>query len=39
MNMVSTMLEKALATLSVGETPVLHTDQGWQYQMQRWQAQ
>lgn len=39
MNMVSTMLEKALATLKPGETPVLHSDQGWQYQMQRWQAQ
>lgn len=39
MNMVSTMLEKALTTLSPGETPVLHSDQGWQYQMQRWQAQ
>jgi putative transposase len=39
MNMVSTMPEKALATLRPGETPVLHSDQGWQYQMQRWQAQ
>lgn len=39
MNMVSTMLEKALATLSPGETPVLHSGQGWQYQMQSWQAQ
>ena len=39
MNMVSTMLEKALATLSPGETPVLHSDQGWQYQMQSWQTQ
>ncbi|EBU1124665.1 IS3 family transposase [Salmonella enterica subsp. enterica serovar Poona] len=39
MNMVSTMLEKALATLKPGETPVLHSDQGWQYQMQRWQVQ
>ncbi|WP_407861568.1 IS3 family transposase [Escherichia coli] len=38
MNMVSTMLEKALETLSPGETPVLHSDQGWQYQMPRWQA-
>lgn len=39
MNMVSTMLEKAMATLSPGETPVLHSDLGWQYQMQSWQAQ
>ncbi|EAY4115624.1 IS3 family transposase [Salmonella enterica] len=39
MNMVSTMLEKALTTLNPGERPVLHSDQGWQYQMKCWQAQ
>lgn len=39
MKMVSTMLEKALAKLSPGDKPVLHSDQGWQYQMQRWQEQ
>ncbi|WP_434005870.1 IS3 family transposase, partial [Escherichia coli] len=39
MNMVSTMLEKALTTLNPGESPVLHSDQGWQYQMKCWQAQ
>lgn len=39
MSMVSTMLEKALSTLRPGDKPVLHSDQGWQYQMQRWQEQ
>ncbi len=39
MKMVSTMLEKGLAKLSPGDKPVLHSDQGWQYQMQRWQEQ
>jgi len=37
MKMVSTMLEKALSKLRPGDKPVLHSDQGWQYQMQRWQ--
>jgi transposase InsO family protein len=31
--LVGTMLEKALATLSPSEAPMLHSDQGWQYQM------
>lgn len=39
MKMVSTMLEKALAKLNPGDKPVLHSDPGWQYQMQRWQEQ
>jgi putative transposase len=31
--LVSTMLKKALAKLSSHERPLLHSDQGWQYQM------
>jgi putative transposase len=31
--LVSQMLKKALAKLSVDEKPLLHSDQGWQYQM------
>jgi putative transposase len=31
--MVSTMLKKALARLGSHEKPLLHSDQGWQYQM------
>lgn len=38
MQMVTTMLEKALTKLNPGDAPVLHTDQGWQYQMKSWQA-
>ena len=38
MNMVSAIPEKVLATLSPGETPVLHSDPRRQYQMQCWQA-
>ncbi|KAB3083031.1 transposase family protein, partial [Escherichia coli] len=37
--MVSSMLEKALTKLNPGDMPVLHSDQGWQYQMQNWQNQ
>lgn len=31
--MVATMLNKAVGKLGDGDTPVLHSDQGWQYQM------
>ncbi len=30
--MVSTMLEQAFERLNPGDTPILHSDQGWQYQ-------
>lgn len=33
MQMVTSMMKKALATLKPGETPILHSDQGWHYQM------
>ncbi len=36
-SMVTKMLEGALATLQAGEQPVLHSDQGWQYRMPRYQ--
>jgi transposase InsO family protein len=32
-NMVTSMLEKALRKLGKNDTPLLHSDQGWQYQM------
>ncbi|MEG0956624.1 MAG: IS3 family transposase [Citrobacter sp.] len=32
LNMVMTMLDDALALLPEGATPILHSDQGWQYQ-------
>lgn len=31
--LVSSMLEKALAKLGPGDRPILHSDQGWQYRM------
>jgi transposase InsO family protein len=31
--MVSTMIKKAFARLGEGDKPILHSDQGWQYQM------
>lgn len=31
--MVSTMLKKAFARLGLRDKPILHSDQGWQYQM------
>jgi transposase InsO family protein len=31
--LVSTMLKKAFARLALGDKPILHSDQGWQYQM------
>ncbi|NDL62048.1 IS3 family transposase [Enterobacteriales bacterium SAP-6] len=30
------MLNGAVKRLSGGESPLLHSDQGWQYQMPRW---
>ena len=33
MDMVMSMMKKALSTLRSGETPILHSDQGWHYQM------
>ncbi len=37
LSMVDDMLTKALAVLSEGEHPLLHSDQGWQYQMAHYQ--
>nr|WP_261459942.1 IS3 family transposase [Serratia fonticola] len=36
-SMVKAMLTDALKVLTAGENPLLHSDQGWQYQMPRWQ--
>jgi putative transposase len=36
--MVSSMLEKALTKLGRKERPMLHSDQGWQYQMPAYQS-
>lgn len=36
-SMVQTMLTDALKQLPKDEHPILHNDQGWQYQMSRWQ--
>jgi putative transposase len=38
MRLVDKMLDEALATLQPGDAPVLHSDQGWQYQMASYQA-
>jgi putative transposase len=35
--MVDDMLDKAIATLQPDEKPMLHSDQGWQYQMSKYQ--
>lgn len=35
-NMVGTMLSKAFARLGAQDRPVLHSDQGWQYQMDKY---
>jgi putative transposase len=35
--LVMTMLSKALSHLKRGERPLLHSDQGWQYQMEAYQ--
>lgn len=37
LSMVDDMLTKALSVLSEGEYPLLHSDQGWQYQMTHYQ--
>lgn len=36
-DLVSSMLKKALARLAPHETPLLHSDQGWQYRMPAYQ--
>jgi putative transposase len=38
MKMMNHMLDRALRQLAPGEKPVLHSDQGWQYQMESWQG-
>lgn len=38
MGLVHTMLEKAFLRLNPGDTPLLHSDQGWQYQMAAYQG-
>lgn len=35
--LVSKMLEKAFETLKEGDSPTLHSDQGWHYQMKQYQ--
>lgn len=35
--MVNSMIRKAFSKLKKGEKPLLHSDQGWQYQMPRYQ--
>ena len=35
-NMVGTMLSKAFARLGPDDRPILHSDQGWQYQMDKY---
>jgi putative transposase len=37
-SMVVNMLKKAFASLSRGQKPILHSDQGWQYRMPVYQA-
>jgi putative transposase len=39
MPLVSNMLKKALGRLKGEEAPLLHSDQGWQYQMPAWRRQ
>ena len=39
MPLVSEMLKKALSKLGDGQAPMLHSDQGWQYQMSSYQRQ
>ncbi|AHK19274.1 integrase [Yersinia similis] len=38
MGLVNAMLEKAFLRLNTGDTPLLHSDQGWQYQMAAYQG-
>ncbi|WOD09270.1 IS3 family transposase [Marinomonas sp. GJ51-6] len=33
--LVTDMLQEAISTLKKGETPILHSDQGWQYQQKQ----
>jgi len=35
--MVTSMVEKAIAVLPPGAEPILHSDQGWQYQHKHYQ--
>lgn len=35
--LVRNSIERAIATLPTGSTPIIHSDQGWQYQMQEYQ--
>jgi len=35
-SLVADMLDKALTKLSAHDAPLLHSDQGWQYQMSAW---
>jgi putative transposase len=37
--LVKTMLDKALGKLRAGQKPILHSDQGWHYQMSAYQRQ
>lgn len=37
LSMVENMLSKALSVLSENEYPLIHSDQGWQYQMAQYQ--
>jgi putative transposase len=39
MSLVRNMLKKALVRLKDQEAPLLHSDQGWQYQMLVWRSQ
>jgi putative transposase len=36
LNMIGTMLSKAFARLGPSERPILHSDQGWQYRMEKY---
>ena len=38
LSMVTSMLDKAFESLPNGAGPILHSDQGWQYQHKRYQA-
>ena len=38
MPLVSNMLERALRKLGKHQTPLIHSDQGWQYQMPAYQS-
>lgn len=37
LSMVTSMVERAAATLPAGASPILHSDQGWQYRHPRYQ--